>query len=112
MPETLRIDNHAILGPAGSRRILTFTFNGRKVEGFEGESIAAALWAQGIRTLRHNHKGGDGRGMYCGIGHCYECRVTVDGEPDVRACLTPIREGMKVESGDVKPVEAGDRCAS
>ena len=61
-----------------------------------GETLAAALWANGIFTLGHNSETGMPRGMYCGIGHCYECRVTVDGMPDIRSCLTPVRDGMCV----------------
>jgi sarcosine oxidase subunit alpha len=56
--------------------------------------LAAALWANGFILLGHNPNTGCPRGIYCGIGHCYECRVTVDGIEDVRSCLTPVREGM------------------
>lgn len=81
------------------REEICFTFNGHKLKGFAGEPIAAALLANGIRTLRHHDQTGNPRGVYCGIGHCYECRVTVDGVPGVRACLTPLHEGMVVSSG-------------
>ncbi|HBV96764.1 MAG: hypothetical protein JL50_15710 [Peptococcaceae bacterium BICA1-7] len=77
---------------------ITFTFNGLSYQGLAGEPIAAALLANGVRTLRHHEKSGKPRGIYCGIGHCYECRVTVDGVPGVRACLTPLKEGMEVMS--------------
>lgn len=77
---------------------IIFTFNGRELKGYSGEPIAAALLANGIRTLRHHEKSGHPRGIYCGIGHCYECRVTVDGIPGVRACLTPLRAGLAVTS--------------
>lgn len=77
---------------------ITFTFNGLIYKGLAGEPIAAALLANGVRTLRRHEKSGKPRGIYCGIGHCYECRVTVDGVPGVRACLTPLEDGMTVES--------------
>lgn len=77
---------------------ITFTFNGLKLKGLAGEPIAAALLANGIRTLRRHEKSGKPRGIYCGIGHCYECRVTVDGVPGVRACLTPLKDGMAILS--------------
>jgi sarcosine oxidase subunit alpha len=70
--------------------------DGRPLEALAGETLAAALWANGIITLGHNSDTGEPRGMYCGIGHCYECRVTVDGVPEVRSCLTPVRDGMCV----------------
>jgi sarcosine oxidase subunit alpha len=63
----------------------------------EGEPVAAALLAQGERVLRYTDRLGLPRGIYCNIGHCYECRVVVDGIPSCRACLTPVRAGMRVE---------------
>lgn len=88
---------HPILGPLVPGRPVTFTFNGVEIQGREGEPIAAALIANGRWTLRHAEKSGEPRGIYCGMGHCYECRVTLDGVPNVRACLTPVRESMRVE---------------
>jgi sarcosine oxidase subunit alpha len=57
------------------------------------------LLANGIRRLRVHEEQGTPRGIFCNIGHCMECRVTVDGLPGIRACLTPVREGMVVLSG-------------
>jgi len=70
--------------------------DGKPLGVFEGESLAAALWVNGFISLGKNPDTGSKRGMYCGIGHCYECRVTVDGVEDVRSCLTPVREGMRI----------------
>lgn len=98
-----RIENHPILGGLEKRKKVTFQFDGKSYEGYEGDTIAAALLANGIRTLRKHEESGNPRGIYCNIGHCYECRVTVDGETNVRACLTPIKENMVVESGKVQP---------
>lgn len=95
----LRIREKEGKGSCRKREEITFKFNGRELKGYAGEPIAAALLANGIRTLRYHEKSGRSRGMYCGIGHCYECRVTVDGVPGVRACLTSLREGMVVSSG-------------
>ncbi|GLB67865.1 hypothetical protein AHIS1636_23050 [Arthrobacter mangrovi] len=61
--------------------------------------------ACGIRTLRRSKQAGEPRGIYCGIGHCYECRVTVDGKSSVRACITPVADGMVVKPGPA-PAEA------
>jgi len=52
----------------------------------------------GVRVIRHSERGGQPRGVLCGIGHCFECRVKVNGERNLRSCLTPLREEMVVES--------------
>jgi len=92
-----RLISHPVLTAAAvDRPLVAITVDGRPLEALAGETLAAALWANGIITLGHNPDTGAPRGMYCGIGHCYECRVTVDGVPDVRSCLIPVREGMCV----------------
>jgi predicted molibdopterin-dependent oxidoreductase YjgC len=72
--------------------------DGLVVEAFEGESVAAALLAAGRRGLRVAPRQGDPRGMYCGIGVCFECVMTVDGQRSVRTCATPVRDGMRVST--------------
>ena len=97
MTHDLRLTNHPVLDVAkGGRQKISITVEGRSLEVLEGEILAAALWANGFISLGHNPSDGSHRGMYCGIGHCYECRVTVDGVEDVRSCLIPVREGMQV----------------
>jgi sarcosine oxidase subunit alpha len=105
-----RIENHPILGPIASRKAVLFRFNGENCQAYQGETIAAALLASGIRTLRLQEERGTPRGIYCNIGHCFECRVTVDGCEGIRACLTPVREGMVVQSGTTypTPLKKGD----
>lgn len=78
--------------------LISFVFNGREYQAREGEPIAAALLAAGVRTLGHSERSGRPRGVFCGIGHCYECRVSVDGQHNVRSCVTPLRRGMVVET--------------
>lgn len=111
MFDTLRLTVHPVLGrnPA-FRRPVRIMVNECATEAVEGESLAAALWSKGIVALRHDKKTMSPRGMYCGIGHCLECRVTVDGVNDVRACITPVREGMRVTlpEGTVRRVEESD----
>jgi NADP-dependent aldehyde dehydrogenase len=75
------------------------TLDGRQVPLRPGQSIGAALVSAGIRSWRTTRKGGRQRGMFCGIGICYDCLVTVDDVPNQRACLTPARPGMQVRSG-------------
>jgi len=98
-----RIVNHPVLGGLEEQKKVTFQFDGKTYEGYENDTIASALLAHGVRTLRKHEESGTARGIYCNIGHCYECRVTVDGTTNVRACLTPIKENMVVESGEVQP---------
>jgi predicted molibdopterin-dependent oxidoreductase YjgC len=64
---------------------------------YAGESIAAVLMASGARVTRWTARAGEARGYFCGMGVCQDCLVTVDGVPNVRACMTPAREGMRVE---------------
>lgn len=98
-----RITNHPILGKLEERRIVTFTFDGKTYEGYEGETIASALLANGVRTLRENEESGTPRGIYCNIGHCFECRVCVNQSDGIRACLTELEDGMIIESGNRQP---------
>ena len=76
---------------------LTFTFDGEPIVAFRGESVAAALLAAGRRTLRLTAVGAP-RGVFCGMGVCFDCLVVIDGEPSRRACMTFVTEGMRVET--------------
>ncbi|SES19260.1 (2Fe-2S)-binding protein [Psychrobacillus sp. OK032] len=97
---TRRIINHPVLDKIDETNVISFTFNNTELRGLKNESLAAALLANGIRTLRVHEESGTPRGIYCNIGHCFECRVTVDGQQGVRACLTPLKEGINVSSGE------------
>ena len=66
---------------------MTFRFDGDPVAAQPGQTIAAALLADGRRVLRHTRGSGAARGMFCGIGACFDCLVVVNGRPGVRACL-------------------------
>jgi len=74
-----------------------FRFDGRRVVGRPGESIAAALWAAGIRTLRRSPGRGAPRGMFCNVGVCQECVVSVEGRRRP-ACTTTVSPGLDVVS--------------
>ncbi|WP_200416369.1 (2Fe-2S)-binding protein [Virgibacillus salexigens] len=93
----MRIEKHPILKSL-DQQVITIIYNGVKYSVFENESIAAALLANRIRTLRYSEKHDEARGLYCGVGHCYECRVTVDGERSVRACMKRVQNNMCIES--------------
>lgn len=98
-----RIVDHPVLGKLADRKEITFSFDGTIYTGYEGDTVASALLAHGIRTLRVHEETKRPRSIYCNIGHCYECRVTVDEARGVRACLEPITEGMVVDSGKGMP---------
>ena len=70
--------------------------DGVPVQAYGGETIAGALIANGWRAWRYTPQGHP-RGLFCGMGVCFECTVTVDGVAGVRACMTPVVDGMVVE---------------
>jgi D-hydroxyproline dehydrogenase subunit gamma len=86
------------LGPLEARQPLTVQIDGQPVPAFAGESVATVLLALGRRTFRHTGHGTP-RGLFCGMGVCFDCLVTVDGVENVRACLTPVAEGMVIATG-------------
>ena len=81
-----------------AKREVTFTFNGETFKGVEGQSIAAALMARGVRELRKTRFDEEPRLIFCGIGVCFDCVVVVNGVANQRACLIEIVEGAKIES--------------
>lgn len=91
------MSGYRIESPARGARLLIMV-NGRPLRAHEGESVHAALTASGVISLRADLHG-RARGALCGMGVCFECRVTIDGVPDQRACMTPVREGMVIETG-------------
>jgi len=97
MPSPLRLNDHPILTFSRGRRI-SFTFDDRELHGYEGETVAAALHAAGVTTYRESPRLHRPRGFFCAIGKCSSCLMTVDGVPNVRVCITPLREGMVVRS--------------
>ena len=76
---------------------VTITVDGTSVQTFLGQTIAAALLARNRRAWRRTRQG-QPRGLFCGIGICFDCTVTVDNIPNVRACLTLVADGMAVET--------------
>ena len=82
---------------------LTFTFDGRTVTAYEGDTIGSALFANGQRTFSRSFKYHRPRGLMCCAGNCPNCLIAVDGAPGVRACTEPVREGAKVEHLNASP---------
>lgn len=93
-----RIEEHPILGKPEKGKMISFTFDGKEVKGYEGEPIAAALKAAGLMVHRYTQKEHKPRGIFCAIGRCTDCVMVVDGVPNVRTCITPLKEGMEVKT--------------
>src|SRR5258705_7694023 len=82
------------------------TFDGRPVPVRPGQSVAGALWAAGVRSWRTTRIQGAPRGLFCGIGACFDCLATIDGVSGQRACLAPARPGTAVTSQPTIPSQA------
>ena len=106
----MRINNtYTDLPPIQRGQPINVHVDDQTVKAFEGETVAAVLLAEGIRVLRHTLRG-EARGIFCGMGICYECLVTVDGVLNVRACMTPVSEGMVIKTrSQVRPDRNGIR---
>ncbi len=95
----MRIKTSSTLLPEVARgKPVPVTVNGSAVEAFEGETVATVLYAAGLVALRRSARSSEPRGVYCGMGVCFECLVTIDGAHAVRACLTPVKAGMAIET--------------
>lgn len=71
--------------------------NGEYVQVPAGVSVAASIFASGAVALRHSVTG-EPRSALCGMGICFECRVTIDGAPNSRSCQVNVRDGMVIET--------------
>lgn len=74
------------------------TVDGKPIGAYKGETVAAAMLAARIRTFHKSHNHRQPRSLYCGMGICYECLVTINGVHAQRACITPVEEGMQIET--------------
>ena len=83
-------------------RQVEFTFHGMTVRGFEGDTVASALFGEGQRIFSRSFKYHRPRGLLCCQGTCPNCMLTVDGTPNVRTCVTPLTAGMHVEAQNVR----------
>jgi predicted molibdopterin-dependent oxidoreductase YjgC len=83
-------------GPGLERGLrLSLTIDGRAITAYAGETVAAVLIAEGLDATRTTVRG-EPRGVFCGMGVCFDCLVVVDGVPNTRACMTWAAEGMDV----------------
>lgn len=100
-----RVVAHPILGDLIEEEVIEFEFEGLKLKALKSDTIASALISNGIDIFGFSESGKP-KGFFCAIGKCSSCLVVVDGVPNVRACITPVRDGMRVErqKGKGKPV--------
>lgn len=92
----MRLTEHPLLRFERGREV-TIYFNGRPIKAYEGETIATALHAAGIRALNYSVNKKRPRGLFCAIGKCSSCLMVVNGIPNVRACITPVEDGMRIQ---------------
>lgn len=89
---------HPIIDIKTDARLVTITVDGKVLRVEEGMMIAAALLENGIRVNRYTRKEHKPRGIFCGIGQCTDCVMVVDGVPNVRTCITPVKDGMVIQT--------------
>ena len=76
---------------------LTIVINGHKTVAYRGETVHAALLASGYRMFRKTKKENEPRGIFCGMGICYDCLVMINGKPNQRACMQRVEDCMEIE---------------
>jgi predicted molibdopterin-dependent oxidoreductase YjgC len=95
--------------PPDADDAVTILLDGAPIAARAGDSVAAALLAAGIIATRTTPVSGAPRGPYCMMGACFECLMVIDGVASRQACLTPVREGMRVErQRGARPLDTGD----
>jgi len=97
-----RIEAHPILA-IPKQEIVAFNWRGRSLEALAGETIASALFANGIRVFGHHPKDGSPQGIFCANGQCAQCTVIANGIP-VKSCMVQVQPGMAVEPVSALPV--------
>ena len=80
---------------------ISLIVDGTTITAYPGESVAAALLAAGIRATRRSSLLAEPRGFFCGMGVCWECAVRIDGGRPRRGCMVRVRDGMRVDTGDI-----------
>lgn len=111
-----RIEKHPVLEVPQGQKVVEFTFDGRKMTGYEGEAVSSALFANGVRQFSIHRHGNAPQGIFCANGQCSQCTVIIDGLPQ-KSCITPLKAGMKIETlngvpklaEDDRPVEHTER---
>lgn len=96
------MDDRRIQDGIARGRPVDVEVDGEVLRAYEGETVAAALLAMGRLSLRRTARHGEPRGVYCGMGVCFDCVMTINGIPNVRTCQTRVSAGMTVrtQTGD------------
>ncbi|HXD67918.1 MAG TPA: (2Fe-2S)-binding protein [Solirubrobacteraceae bacterium] len=89
---------------------IAISVDGRPVTCRDGETIAAALIGAGETAWRATRRTGARRGLFCGIGVCFDCLVMVNGDGPVRACLVTAQPGDRISTGSVERAASGARA--
>jgi predicted molibdopterin-dependent oxidoreductase YjgC len=95
---SFRILAHPHLGPLPVAETVQIIVDGEPLDARADEPVAATLLAHGRRVCRTTARAGEPRGIFCATGLCADCLMQIDGVPGVRACVTPVRAGMRVET--------------
>lgn len=103
----MRIIDHPILKEKFTEEV-SFYFNNKLLKAKKGQTVAAALMANGIRKFGVSRKLFQARGLYCAKGRCMSCFVTINGLNHVISCQTLIEEDMHICSNDSDPNLRGD----
>jgi sarcosine oxidase subunit alpha len=98
----MRIKEHPIIDLENGSKV-SFSFDGKKIEGYKNDTIASALFASGISKYRDSLVLKRPRGFFCAIGKCSSCLMEVNNVPNVRICITPVEEGMIVKTQNSLP---------
>ncbi len=102
-----RLQEHPILDFKRGKQV-TIYFNGKPIKAYEGETVAAALYAAGVRVFSRSFRWHRPRGFFCAIGKCSACMMEVDGVPNVRTCKVYVRDGMQIRTQTGKPSAEND----
>lgn len=84
--------------PGHAQQTLQFHFDGTVVTACDTDTVASAVIAAGYRKFTTVPQDGSPRGGYCFVGRCSDCLMVIDGQPGTMACMTPVRDGMQVET--------------
>ena len=96
----LRMNEHCILDVEKKIKQVEIIVDGVAINAYEGEPILAALLANNIKVNRYTMKKHEPRGLFCGIGQCSDCSMVVNGQANVRTCITPVKAGMIIKTQD------------
>lgn len=82
----------------GTASAVQITFDGEPLAAVDTDTVASALIAAGHRVFTIDSHDGSPRGGFCFVGRCSDCLMVIDGQPGTMACISPVRDGMRVET--------------